>query len=105
MSNISTETINRPKIEPRLDVKEPGMYKVIYVNDEVTTMDFVIESLVTIFGYTESDAETATMEIHTDGSAVIAVLPYEIAEQKGIEVTLLAKSNGFPLVVKLEADE
>jgi ATP-dependent Clp protease adapter protein ClpS len=43
------------------------------------------------------------MDIHHNGSAVVAVLPYEIAEQKGTEVTLEARQQGYPLQVKLEA--
>jgi ATP-dependent Clp protease adapter protein ClpS len=49
-------------------------------------------------------AEEMTMKVHTDGSAIVATLPYEMAEQKGVEVTLLARNNGFPLVVKLEPE-
>jgi ATP-dependent Clp protease adapter protein ClpS len=45
------------------------------------------------------------VDIHTQGSATVAVLPYEIAEQKGIEVTLNARTNGYPLQVRLEPDE
>jgi ATP-dependent Clp protease adapter protein ClpS len=44
------------------------------------------------------------MEIHEAGSSVVAVLPYEIAEQKGIEVTMEARTEGFPLQVKIEAE-
>jgi ATP-dependent Clp protease adapter protein ClpS len=44
------------------------------------------------------------MNIHQDGSAVVAVLPYEIAEQKGIEVTVEARTQGFPLQVKIEQE-
>jgi ATP-dependent Clp protease adaptor protein ClpS len=44
------------------------------------------------------------MEVHENGSAVVAVLPYELAEQKGIEVTVAARKNGFPLQVKIEPD-
>jgi ATP-dependent Clp protease adapter protein ClpS len=44
------------------------------------------------------------MGIHEQGSAVVAVLPYEIAEQKGIEVTLDARQEGFPLQVKIESE-
>jgi ATP-dependent Clp protease adapter protein ClpS len=44
------------------------------------------------------------MQIHAEGSGVIAVYPFEIAEQKGIEATVLARNNGFPLQVKLEVD-
>jgi ATP-dependent Clp protease adaptor protein ClpS len=67
-------------------------------------MEFVVETLVTIFNYTSEDAHEITVKIHQDGSAIVAVLPYEMAEQKGVEVTQLARNNGFPLAVKLEPD-
>jgi ATP-dependent Clp protease adapter protein ClpS len=44
------------------------------------------------------------MKIHHEGSSIVATLPFEMAEQKGVEVTLLARGNGFPLVVKLEPE-
>lgn len=93
------------KTRALVDIKEPSLYRVIYLNDDATTMEFVIESLVIIFNIARPDAEEITHRIHEHGSAVVAVLPYEIAEQKGIEVSIMAKRNGFPLVVKLEADE
>jgi ATP-dependent Clp protease adaptor protein ClpS len=68
-------------------------------------MDFVIETLTAIFNLTRESAEELVYKIHNDGSAVVAVLPYEMAEQKGIEVTMLARQHGFPLVVKLEIEE
>lgn len=100
----STDTIIKPKIEPRLDVKEPGMFRVIYINDETTTAEFVVESLINIFDLDRERAEELTQKVHEEGSAVVAVMPYELAEQKGIEVTILARSHGFPLQVKLEAE-
>jgi ATP-dependent Clp protease adapter protein ClpS len=45
-----------------------------------------------------------TMKIHHEGSAVVATLSYELAEQKGIEVTVLARNHGFPLAVKIEQE-
>jgi ATP-dependent Clp protease adaptor protein ClpS len=45
------------------------------------------------------------MDIHASGSAVVAVLPYEIAEQKGVEVTMLARAQSYPLQIKLEPEE
>lgn len=98
------DAISKARVEIRSDVSEPPKYRVVYVNDNVTTMEFVIETLVTIFHYDDDVAQDITMKIHTDGSAVVAVLPYEIAEQKGVEVTLLARKHGFPLQVKLEPD-
>lgn len=100
---MATDTIVRS--QTKTSVKEPSKFRVIYLNDDVTTMAFVIESLVVIFHLDRSRAEELTEKIHEDGSAVVAVLPYEIAEQKGIEVSVLAKKHGFPLVIKLEPDE
>lgn len=100
----TTDTAIKPKIEPRLDIKEPGMFRVIYLNDETTTMEFVIETLISIFDMTNDKALDLTKKVHEEGSAVVAVMPYELAEQKGIEVTILARSHGFPLQVKLEAE-
>lgn len=81
------------------------MFKVIYINDNTTAMEFVIESLVEHFNYSVNDAEQTTIAIHEVGSAVVAVLPYEIAEQKGIEVTVSARTAGYPLQIKLEPDQ
>ena len=92
------------KIEINHDVKEPPMFKVIYINDNQTTMEFVIETLITFFNYTAETAVQITDDIHTVGSAVVAVLPHEIAEQKGIEVTIHARSQNYPLQIKLEPE-
>ena len=93
-------------IKERVDtnLKEPSLFKVIYVNDDATTMEFVVESLMTVFGHSQEASEEITMEIHTQGSSVVAVLPYEIAEQKGLEGTQMARNQGYPLIVKLEED-
>ena len=80
------------------------MFKVIYLNDDRTTAEFVISSLIDHFEYTPDTAETITMDIHDSGSAVVAVLPYEVAEQKGIEITGSARSEGYPLQIKLEPE-
>ena len=90
------------KIKPKTDIPKPLRYNVIFINDEVTTQEFVVETLVIIFNYDRMAAEEMTVKIHTDGSGIVATLPHEMAEQKGFEVTQLARNNGFPLVVKLE---
>lgn len=99
-----SKTAIKTTIKPNLSIAEPPMFKIIYVNDEVTTMSFVVESLVEYFNYTEDTAMSITDTIHENGSAVVAVLPYEIAEQKGVEVTQLARDKGYPLQVRLESD-
>lgn len=85
-------------------LQEPPMFKVIYLNDNKTTMEFVIDTLMNFFNYTPDTAVQITQDIHTHGSATVAVLPYEIAEQKGIEVTVYARSQDYPLQVKLEPE-
>lgn len=99
---IMAET--RTKIKPNLKLAEPPMFKVIYLNDDKTTMEFVVRTLINHFNYTTDTALTITTDIHESGSATVAILPFEIAEQKGSEVTLEAREEGFPLQVKLEAE-
>lgn len=99
-----SKTETKIKIKPNLALQEPPLYKIIYMNDDVTSMEFVVDSLIDYFNYTTDTAATITQNIHEQGSAVVAVLPYEIAEQKGIEVTLDARSQGYPLLVKVEAE-
>lgn len=99
-----SQTETRAKIKPNFKLSEPPMFKVIYINDNHTTMDFVVKSLIEHFDYTVDTAATITSGIHETGSAVVAVLPYEIAEQKGIEVTVEARSEGFPLQIKIESE-
>jgi len=92
------------KEQTKLRVAEPPMFKVIYLNDEVTTVEFVMASLMEVFHYAPSTAEQITWDIHENGAAVVAVLPYELAEQKGSEVLVSARSKQYPLQVKLEPD-
>ena len=105
MTDIKTEATVKPRIEPHLSIKEPPLFRVIYINDEVTTMQFVVESLVSIFDYEPEEANDLAQKVHQEGSGTAAILPYEMAEQKGVEVTQLARSNGFPLQIKLEPAE
>jgi ATP-dependent Clp protease adaptor protein ClpS len=101
MANAET----RVSIKPNLKIVEPSLFKVLYMNDNITTMEFVVTSLVDHFNHDDDSAIDLAHSIHDQGSATVAVLPYEIAEQKGIEVTLEARANGFPLQVKIEATD
>ena len=100
MSQSDTKT----RIKPNLALKEPPMFCVVYLNDNVTTVEFVIDSLIEYFDYNPETAQQITVDIHEDGSACVAVLPFEIAEQKGIEVTANARANSYPLQIKLEPE-
>lgn len=95
---------SRTRIKPVDTVKEPPMFKVVYLNDNQTSMEFVIGSLVEFFDYKPETAEQITIDIHETGSAVVAVLPYEVAEQKGTEVTMSARAQQYPLQIKLEPE-
>jgi ATP-dependent Clp protease adaptor protein ClpS len=99
-----SKTDTKIKIKPNLGLQEPPLFRIIYINDEVTSMEFVVASLIDYFNYNVDTAAVITKNIHDSGSAVVAVLPYEIAEQRGIEVTLDARSHGFPLQIKVEAE-
>ena len=99
---MTTELEVKNKVAIRTDITLPPQFKVIFINDNVTTMEFVLESLITFFGYNFDDAKTLALKIHEDGSAVVAIMPYELAEQKALEVTAVARSNGFPLNIKIE---
>jgi ATP-dependent Clp protease adaptor protein ClpS len=99
-----TQSETRTRIRPLEAVKEPPLYRVVYLNDNQTSYEFVVESLMEHFDYTAETADQITIDIHKSGSAVVAVLPYEIAEQKGVEVTMLARAQSFPLQIKLEPE-
>ena len=83
-------------------ITESDLYKVIFLNDNTTPMEFVIDVLCQIFKHSDTTARDLTVKIHDEGSAVVGVYTYEIAEQKGVEATNLSRSHGFPLQIKVE---
>ena len=104
MTTSTAEPKIAHRVKTKVEIKEPSQYNVIYINDDVTTQEFVVETLIIVFNYDHNAAYDVTMKIHEEGSAVVATLPFEMAEQKGVEVTVLARNNGFPLTVKLEPE-
>jgi len=99
MSEVATKT----KTEVKFSL--PPEFKVIYLNDNKTTYEFVIESLMQVFKHSYDKSYELATEIDNSGSAVVAVLPAEIAEAKAIRVIDAARRNGFPLQVKVEPNE
>lgn len=106
MDKMSTDsaTKTKQKITAKLDIVPPPRYNVVFLNDNVTSMDFVIAVLIELFDHSPESAADLTMRIHEQGQTSVAVLPFEIAESKAVEVTLLARNNNFPLNVKLEPE-
>ena len=86
-------------------VKEPSKYNVIMLNDATTPLEWVIGVLKEIFRHSDADAESLTMKIHTEDSAVVGTYKYEIAEQKSIEAVNASRNHGFPLQLKVEEAE
>lgn len=84
--------------------QEPKKYKVIFLNDDTTPMEFVVNVLMEIFKHTEETSAEITMEIHTEGAGVVGVYTHEIAEQKSIETTTLARNHGFQLQIRIEEE-
>ena len=100
--STDTEIVLDEKIS--LDIKEPKKYKVLFLNDDGTPMEFVVNVLQTIFKHTHEIAVDITMKIHTEGSGIVGVYSAEIAEMKATETTSEARNHGFPLQVKIEEE-
>ena len=96
--DIGITTLTKEKV--KLD--EPGLYDVIFLNDNITTQEFVIRVLKQIFNKTQEQADSIMKKIHNDGQGIVGSYVHEVAEQKGIETTLLARQEGMPLQIKVK---
>src|SRR6476661_382396 len=84
--------------------KKPELFKVLLLNDDYTTMDFVVEILETVFNKPPAEAHRIMMAVHTQGQGLCGVYPLEIAETKVATVVDLARNNGFPLRAAMEPE-
>ena len=82
-------------------LKEPGMYAVIFYNDEITTMDFVVEILIKVFHKPAAEAASIMMDVHDNGQGVAGVYTYDIAMTKKKQADLLSANKGFPLRIEV----
>lgn len=94
------EVLERTKQE----TKKPDLYRVLLLNDDYTTMDFVIEILETVFHKAPAEAYRIMMAVHTQGQGLCGVYPFEVAETKVTTVIDAARSNGFPLLATMERE-
>ena len=90
--------------EIEIELNEPKKFKVIMLNDNYTTMEFVIEVLVNIFKKNQKEATDLTLKIHEKGSAICGIYPYEIALTKIKQVEYNARKAGFPLKAVIEEE-
>ena len=96
-----TET---PDLETEETTRLAPRWKVILLNDDVTTFQFVIELLQSLFHKARQEAEQLTREIHESGAALITVTSRERGELYVEQVRSLARPRGFPLTATLEPE-
>lgn len=85
-------------------IKHPKKYKVFILNDDYTSMDFVIDILMTIFHKSYEEAEHIMLEVHKKEKGLCGIYSHEIAETKVIQVIKKAKESGFPLKATMEKE-
>ena len=99
---------NGPGGDQEVDVEErqktaiPKRYKVIFHNDDYTTMDFVVEILETVFNKPPAEAYRIMMAVHTQGQGLCGVYPFEVAETKVTQVNEFSRAHQHPLLCTLE---
>ncbi len=95
-TGVVTQTRTKPKL------KKPKMYKVLLLNDDYTTMEFVVYVLQSVFHRSETDAVQIMLHVHKNGIGVAGVYTYDVAETRIAQVEALAREHEFPLRCSLE---
>ncbi|RPJ18278.1 MAG: ATP-dependent Clp protease adaptor ClpS [Desulfobacteraceae bacterium] len=105
MGNITSPEIEESALSSTKDeAKEPSMYKVLLHNDDYTTMDFVVEILITVFNKSMEDSILIMMNVHRQGIGICGFYTFEVAETKMNSVHALAGRKGFPLRCSIEKE-
>lgn len=81
---------------------QPKLFKVLLLNDDITTMEFVVDVLINIFHHDFEKASAIMLEIHHQGSGICGIYTEEIALSKKQQVDIAAKNNNFPLQTRIE---
>jgi ATP-dependent Clp protease adaptor protein ClpS len=92
------------EIDEDIELKYPKKYKVFLLNDDYTSMEFVIDILMSIFHKTYEQAQDIMLEVHKKERGLCGVYSYEIAETKVAQVIQKAKDNDFPLKATMEEE-
>ena len=94
------------QVRERQDTKlrEPRRFNVIIHNDDFTTMEFVVEVLITVFFLSEENANALMLKVHHAGKAVVGSYTRDIAVSKADKATRMARENGFPLRLTVEPE-
>lgn len=83
-------------------IQEPIRYRVILLNDDYTTQEFVMQVLQAIFHKSFEESLNLMLQIHHNGKGVCGIYPYDIAEIKAMQVRKMAKEKQYPLRAILE---
>mgnify|MGYP005850218007 CR=1 FL=1 len=75
-----------PESETSTRTQRQPPYAVILHNDDINTMDFVIEVLQKVFAYPLEQCVTLMLEAHETGRAIVWVGPLEVAELKAEQI-------------------
>ena len=92
------------ELDEEVEVVEPKKYKVLLLNDNFSTMEFVIEILLSIFKKNLEESEDIMLKIHNNGKEICGVYTHEIAMTKVAQVSSQAKKQGFPLKAIVEEE-
>lgn len=92
------------ELNDELDLQEPKKYKVFLLNDDFSTMDFVIDILVIVFRKSVDEASAIMLNIHNNGRDICGVYTHEIASTKVAQVKTMAREKGFPLKAVMEEE-
>lgn len=97
-------TITEDAVVTNVDLKtiRPRKFRVIMLNDDYTTMDFVVEVLVKIFSKSQNEAVEIMKSIHEKGRGDCGVYPYDVAQTKVMQATDMARIREFPLRCMVE---
>ena len=85
-------------------LREPRRYKVTMLNDDFTTMEFVVKVLVSVFFKSEAEATRLMLQIHHTDKAVVGIYTYDVAASKVEKATRMARDEGFPLRLTCEPE-
>ncbi len=92
------------KDDTRIKLEKPRMYRIILVNDDYTTMEFVIEVLTGVFHKPVAEATRIMLDVHEKGKGIVGLYTYDIAYTKKLQTEELAKHRDFPLKVVIEEE-
>jgi ATP-dependent Clp protease adaptor protein ClpS len=87
-----------------IKLKRPKMYRVILNNDDYTTMEFVVEVLVSVFHKNATEATIIMMDVHEKGKGLVGTYTYDIARTKILQVEEMASEREYPLRVSFEEE-